>query len=221
MTAHSNSHKQSTSTRQPSVTQTPEEPATKGERTRAALLDASYKLFISQGYHGTSMRDIADAAGLALGGIYNHFATKEDIYVATLVAHHPFLKVLPALQAAQGDTVEALVCDAAARMRKRSRKRPEFLNLIFIEFVEFEGKHMPQLFQILFPQLMEFGRRLEQAEGSLRGLPPAVIVRAFIGLIFSYFMTEMLFGNLLQPDQDQNAFDDFVEIYLHGVLAEG
>ena len=57
-------------------------PATKGERTRAVLLDAAKRLFVSNGYHGTSMRQIADEAGLALGGIYNHFGNKEDIFVA-------------------------------------------------------------------------------------------------------------------------------------------
>src|SRR5512139_1800471 len=119
---------------------------TKGERTRAALIEASYNLFLSRGYHGTSMRDIADEAGLALGGIYNHFATKEDIFVAILMERHPFIEVIPALQAAQGDTIEELVRDAAQRLIAALNDKPDFLNLIFIELVEFEGRHVPQLF---------------------------------------------------------------------------
>jgi AcrR family transcriptional regulator len=123
-------------------------PETKGERTRAALIEASYNLFLSRGYHGTSMRNIADEAGLALGGIYNHFATKEEIFVAMLMERHPFLDVVPALQAAQGDSVEELVCDAASRMIAALDDRPDFLNLIYIELVEFEGSTCRSCFKL-------------------------------------------------------------------------
>ncbi|MCE7861481.1 MAG: TetR/AcrR family transcriptional regulator, partial [Chloroflexi bacterium CFX2] len=58
------------------------ETPTKGEVTRLAIEDAAVELFIEQGYHATSMRQIADRAGLALGGIYNHFASKEEIFEA-------------------------------------------------------------------------------------------------------------------------------------------
>ena len=73
------------------------------------------------------MRQIADEAGLALGGIYNHFGNKEDIFVGVLMERHPFLVVLPALQAAQGQTVEDLVRDAAGRMIGRTEPESRFL----------------------------------------------------------------------------------------------
>ena len=50
-----------------------EETLSKGERTRQSILQAAYELFLEQGYAATSMRQIAERAGLALGGIYNHF----------------------------------------------------------------------------------------------------------------------------------------------------
>ena len=49
----------------------------RGERTRAEIIQAAHDLFIQQGYHGTSMRQIAGQAGIALGGLYNHFESKE------------------------------------------------------------------------------------------------------------------------------------------------
>ncbi|GAB3271207.1 TetR/AcrR family transcriptional regulator [Parahaliea aestuarii] len=56
----------------------------KGERTAAAILDAAETHFARQGYHGTSLRNIANSAGLQEPGIYNHFASKEAIYAAVL-----------------------------------------------------------------------------------------------------------------------------------------
>jgi AcrR family transcriptional regulator len=193
---------------------------TKGERTRAVLIEASYQLFINRGYHGTSMRDIADEAGLALGGIYNHFATKEDIFVAMLMEHHPFLEVVPALQMARGESVEDLVRDAAQRMIAALSDKPDFLNLIFIELVEFEGKHVPQLFQLFFPPLMEFVQRFQQVQGELRPIPLPVILRSFIGLFFSYVITGLIIGSQLPASARAGAFDHFVDIYLHGILAK-
>ena len=196
-------------------------PVTKGERTHAALVEAGRKLFISRGYHGTSMREIADEADLALGGIYNHFSSKEEIFVAMLTEHHPFLAVLPALQAAQGQTVEELVCDAATRMVEELGKDDTFLNMMFIELVEFDGKHVPQMFQAFFPPLIEFSQRFQQVRGPLRDMPLPIILRAFIGLFFSYFITDLIIGSQLPPEMRDKAFDYFVDIYLHGILAKG
>ena len=46
-----------------------EEELSKGERTRATILAVAYNLFVTTGYHGTSMRLIADGAGLVVGGV--------------------------------------------------------------------------------------------------------------------------------------------------------
>ena len=200
----------------------PEEPATKGERTREAIMDAAYQLFLRNGYHGTSMRDIARAAGIALGGIYNHFNTKEEIYTAMLVERHPFLKIVPSLQAACGESVEELVCNAATQMIAALGQSQDMVGLMFIEQIEFNGKHIPQMIKAYYPGLKEFVQRLNQARGPLRPIPLPVMLRSFVGLFFSYYMTERLIGEQLPPAHHHyNDFDYFVEIYLHGVLAEG
>jgi len=200
----------------------PDGPATKGERTRAAIVNAAYQLFLRNGYHGTSMRDIAEAAGIALGGIYNHFGTKEDIYMAMLAERHPFLNIVPALQAACGDSVEELVSDAATRMIAALGQSQDMVGLMFIEQVEFNGKHVSRLLKQYYPGLKEFVARLNLVRGPLRPIPMPVLLRAFIGLFFSYYMTERLIVErqpAKHPHHDD--FSYFVEIYLHGVLAEG
>jgi len=200
----------------------PDGPATKGERTRAAIIEAAYQLFLRNGYHGTSMRGIAEAAGIALGGIYNHFGTKEDIYMTTLAERHPFINIVPALQGASGDSVEALVSDAAARMIAALGQSQDMVGLMFIEQVEFNGKHIPQLLKQYYPGLKDFVARLNLVRGPLRPIPRPVLLRAFIGLFFSYYITERLIVErqpAKHPHHDDFAY--FVQIYLHGVLAEG
>ena len=54
---------------------------TKSEHTRALIITQAAHLFNRKGYSGTSMRDILEATGLAKGGIYGHFSSKEEIAV--------------------------------------------------------------------------------------------------------------------------------------------
>ncbi|MBE3559863.1 MAG: TetR/AcrR family transcriptional regulator [Ktedonobacteraceae bacterium] len=51
----------------------------KGERTRQMILERVAPLFNCQGYFGASLSDIMQQTGLEKGGIYNHFASKEQL----------------------------------------------------------------------------------------------------------------------------------------------
>jgi hypothetical protein len=77
------------------------------------------------------------------------------------------------------------------------------------------------LFKMFYPPLMEFAQRLGQVEGPLRDVPLPTMLRAFLGLFFSYFITDLLIGSQLPADTKKNAFNNFVDIYLHGILAKG
>jgi AcrR family transcriptional regulator len=50
--------------------------ATRQNSRRRNILDATAALLRNRGFHGTSIRDIATAAGLTPGAIYSHFASK-------------------------------------------------------------------------------------------------------------------------------------------------
>src|SRR3954470_16087645 len=50
-----------------------------GVRTKLRIRAAASELFFEQGYAATSMRQIADGAGVRVGSVYNHFRNKEDL----------------------------------------------------------------------------------------------------------------------------------------------
>jgi AcrR family transcriptional regulator len=56
--------------------------AGKGTRTRQNIIEKSLQLFCVKGYYNTSINDIVEATGLTKGGLYGHFASKEDIWYA-------------------------------------------------------------------------------------------------------------------------------------------
>ena len=55
------------------------------QQTRARIVECARQLFNRRGFNEVSIDDIMAAAGLTRGGFYNHFKTKGDLYVETLV----------------------------------------------------------------------------------------------------------------------------------------
>jgi AcrR family transcriptional regulator len=58
------------------------EPLTRGEQTRALILDTALRLFEEQGYERTTMRAIATEAGVSVGNAYYYFDSKEQLIQA-------------------------------------------------------------------------------------------------------------------------------------------
>jgi len=54
----------------------------KGARTREQIVERAAALFNQHGYHGASISDVMAATGLEKGGIYRHFASKEELALA-------------------------------------------------------------------------------------------------------------------------------------------
>jgi AcrR family transcriptional regulator len=52
---------------------------TKGEKTRRRIVERAAGVFNTKGYFGSSMTDLVREIGLEKGGIYNHFASKEEL----------------------------------------------------------------------------------------------------------------------------------------------
>jgi AcrR family transcriptional regulator len=60
----------------------------KGEQTRALILNTALDLFRERGYEETTMRVIAERAGVALGNAYYYFRSKEHLIQAFYARSH-------------------------------------------------------------------------------------------------------------------------------------
>ena len=189
---------------------------TKGERTRQVIVDAAYTVFIEKGYHAASMRQIAKSAGIAVGGIYNHFSGKEEIFAAIVVKNHPYKRILPIALAAGGDDVETFAHNTGQAIEAELRANPDFVKLLFIEIVEFQGKHMAQIFQDIYPQVLPLLERFHS--GSAREIPPMMLMRIFIGTFIAYYLTEISFNAASMPTMERESMHYFMDVFLHGIL---
>ncbi|TWO73329.1 TetR family transcriptional regulator [Caenimonas sedimenti] len=83
--------------------------------TRSALLDAAERVFQAQGVAGTSLNDIAVAAGTTRGAIYWHFKDKADLFNAMMD------RVTLPLQEAQAQLADATAGDPLPALRAAIR----------------------------------------------------------------------------------------------------
>jgi len=193
----------------------------RGESTRLAVEDAALELFMERGYHATSMRQIADKSGLALGGIYNYFKSKDEIFEALIVNKHPYKKILPLIQEAEGKTMDEFLGNATRIVINELTSQQYYVKLMLIEIAEFNGVHGAVLLKELVPNVLPVFERLVKTRKDLRVTNPGILMRSFIGMVLSYMITEIIISNsLLEKLMPSNSLDIYVDIYMHGVLQE-
>ncbi|MER7282654.1 TetR family transcriptional regulator [Dactylosporangium sp. NPDC000244] len=81
----------------------------RADATRARLLDAAIEAFANKGFHGTTTRDIAAAAGMSPAALYVHHKSKEELlYLISRNGHEDTLRLVRDAIASSEVPVEAL-----------------------------------------------------------------------------------------------------------------
>jgi AcrR family transcriptional regulator len=100
---------------------------TKGERTRATILDEALKIVSKAGLDGLTIGTLAEATGMSKSGLFAHFGSREELLLAVL-AH------------GQAEFGEVVFQPAMARPRGLPRLRAMFVNwLDWTESAELPG----------------------------------------------------------------------------------
>jgi len=100
---------------------------TKGERTRAAILDAALRIVSRAGLDGLTIGTLADATGMSKSGLFAHFGSREELLLAVLTH-------------GQGAFTEFVFQAAMAKPRGLPRLRAMFTNwLDWTESAELPG----------------------------------------------------------------------------------
>jgi AcrR family transcriptional regulator len=197
----------------------------KSERSRRVVLDAALALFSHQGYRGTSVREIADAAGVSTGNVYHHFPDKETIF-QTLIQEYwtttesqsfPYTRALSVGTFPQN--IEQLGYAARDSVREYSR----YVALMYVDVIEFEGKHIRNFYSEMGNRLVssiEQQGTLEELKSHLRpSVSPTTAMLLTARFFFTYFAVEVLFGVREPFGMDsQQLVQEIADILRHGML---
>jgi AcrR family transcriptional regulator len=92
------------------------------QRTREEIVAAADRLFVEQGFHATSVDQIATAAGYTKGAVYSNFDAKEDVFFAVYEQRmERGLAELRRTLAAAGDAAEWIRSIIVDTSRRRGR----------------------------------------------------------------------------------------------------
>ncbi len=92
------------------------------QRTREGIVAAAEELFVEQGFHATSVDQIAAAAGYTKGAVYSNFDAKEDVFFAVYERRvEAAVKELRDALDGAGDVREAILATASDTGTRRGR----------------------------------------------------------------------------------------------------
>lgn len=164
----------------------------RGERTRQAILHAAKTLFIQYGYNGTSMRRIAHKTGIALGGIYNHFGSKEEIFRALLREHMPYPRLIAALNEIPDSSGPQMLAEGFARMLTIAREHVDFFALALTDMREFQGRTVRELVREMIPEYMRFLARARAAGGLREDIDLSIFLRLVVSVTIGLLVTDLV-----------------------------
>ena len=189
--------------------------------------ESARELFIKQGFHATSMRDIAKGAGASLGNLYNYYETKDAIF-ESIVAK--YMEVIDErLKDMFSSIDEPLEPESLRRLGEMAgelvNNHADFWLLMYIDVLEFQNRHFRTMFDGLSERFRKvFGTKFKEAQkrGDLRtGVEAGSVFTAAYMQFFNYFLVEKLFGgNGHLGLSDDQALNSLTKIFAYGTLSE-
>jgi len=195
------------------------------EEKKGRIEEAAKQLFIKQGFHATSTRNIAVQAGTSLGNLYNYYPTKEAI-LGSIISKYQ--KVIDERLKSIFDQIEhPLSTEGLTRfarlVKQMVNEHHDFWLLMYIDVLEFENRHFRKMFENVAQKLRyRFAKSFEElrSSGALHdGVDPAIGFTAAYMQFFNYFIVEKLFGgNKHLGISDEQAISCLTDIYSRGLL---
>jgi TetR/AcrR family transcriptional regulator, acrAB operon repressor len=172
----------------------------RSEKSRQHILDAALKLFSHNGYGATSVRDIAEEAGLSKGNVYHHFSDKETIFRDLLDRYFQVMSQpdFPFNQALASGSFPENLEGIGQAVREAVREYREYALLIYVDVVEFDGTHIRKFYEDMAQRFDSFikaaGMERELSAKLAAGLSPVSAVMLATRIFYNYFSVEILFG---------------------------
>jgi len=192
---------------------------------KSVIESAAKDLFIKQGFHATSMRDIAKTADVSIGNLYNYYETKEQIFESII---GNYLQIINSrLKNIFAEIENPLEPDGLLKLGSLVKdmidRHQDFWLLMYIDVLEFDNRHFRLMFDGLSAKLrVRFASEFNaaKASGLVRGnIDPAVAYTAVYMQFFNYFLVEKLFGgNSHFGLTDEEAIRSLTDIFCFGVI---
>jgi TetR/AcrR family transcriptional regulator, repressor for uid operon len=182
---------------------------------RDEILQAAETCFARQGFHQTTIQDVIRESGLSAGGIYGHFASKEDLIQAIGESRHARDGALFAIASEDSDPLQDLRAIARAflgdlQQEQGLRSRRVALQL-WAEALRDDviREQVTSGVQKPIAAIADKLRRGQSLGLVDRSLKPRSIARAMVAM-FQGFVLQRLWGESLSTAEAMKMFDLFI-----------
>jgi AcrR family transcriptional regulator len=153
------------------------------------ILENATRLFVSYGYHGISMREIAGAVGVSKAGLYYHFKDKEDLFLAILAANLDAIQLI-VQEARQERTTRERIGHMVRGLFAQTPEQRAIIRLATQEIA-----HVGQAARATFGRIYQekFIEQIEAmlsdgiARGELRDLDARLATWLLLGMLYPFF----------------------------------
>ncbi len=202
-----------------------EEPQiTRGEQTRQDILAAAKRLFLSQGFTATPMRQIAQEVGITPAAIYNHYPSKDKLFTTLLLDAAPYDQLFALFSRMEADTPEDLVRQMFRASLGFITDHQDYLQLALIDAQERDGAAVAAFLPQILPQAHVWYQRLVALDAAagharLRDIPFLVFLRTLVSLLSGFMLTQRVVKTDRIPQFSGIDWSEaLVDVFLHGVL---
>lgn len=196
-------------------------PRTSSVERQASLINAAASLFATNGFTGTTTKQIAKAAGVSEALLFKHFPTKRALYTAILTekAHYSGLREAVEEAATKREDKRFFTLLASYRIRKGAD--PTLFRLLL--FSALEGHEMSDIFfrqqYRVFHDLLAGYIRQRIDEGAYRSVDPLLAARAFFGIIVHHRLLHDIFGLPMHRTHEATV-EEYVSLFLGGLVRQ-
>lgn len=153
---------------------------------RAQILEAAEAIFAAKGYHRATTREIATAADVSEGTLYNYFTSKRDLFVGLMVSRADVL--IDSIAQVEVDSIEDLMAQLLAGQFIRMRAQRQFR--LFLQEARLDPVLNQALVGDVLPRISNEVKRLMgvlMEAGVMRRVDPEIanwtLIGAVVGLV--------------------------------------
>ena len=192
---------------------------TSGHQRQASLISTAASLFATNGFRGTTTKQIALAAGVSEALLFKHFPTKHALYSAILSEKTHYSGLQEAVEEAAAKREDRRFFILLASYRTRKGTDPILFRLLL--FSALEGHKMSDMFfrqqYRVFHDLLADYIRQRIDDGAYRPLDPLLAARAFFGIILHHQLLHDIFGLRMHLTHEATV-EEYVSLFLNGLI---
>ena len=193
-----------------------------GEERRAVIVEAAVSLFAERGFQGTTTRRLAAAAGVSEPVLYQHFATKHDLYYAIIESkskqRQRQLKSLlkPYLQTSDDHAFFSRLAELILEPYATDWAYVRLLLFSALEQKEFAELYYERQLHCFYRMV---GNYIEQRmrQRAFRKLDAYLAARSFVGMVSNAGMVSVLFSKPHLNPKREAVVEHLVNVFLDGI----